>query len=76
MEEAESFLEQLPGKRVRRDVEDMVLWTETKSGKFPVKSLYYALKATTLIFFQVVFGMCGCSPRLASLLGRLCEAKL
>ena len=56
---------------VHEDVEDMVFWTKTKSGKFSVKSLYYALEATTLIFFQVAFGMCGCSPRLASLLGRL-----
>ena len=39
----EKFLERLHGKRVRGDVEDMVFWTETKSGKFSVKSLYYAL---------------------------------
>ena len=32
MEEAENFLERLHGKRVRGDVEDMVFWTETKSG--------------------------------------------
>ena len=28
-----------------RDVDDMVVWTETKSGKFSVKSLYLALEA-------------------------------
>ena len=44
MEEAESFLERLRGKRVQGDVEDMVFWTETKSGKFSIKSLYYALE--------------------------------
>ena len=44
MEEAENFLERLHVKRVRGDVEDMVFWTETKSGKFSVKSLYYALE--------------------------------
>ncbi|RVW92043.1 Signal recognition particle 54 kDa protein 2 [Vitis vinifera] len=43
VEEAESFLEWLHGKRVRGDVEDMVFWTETKSTKFSVKALYYAL---------------------------------
>ena len=34
---------QLHGKRVCGDVEDTVLWTETKSGKFSVKSLYNVL---------------------------------
>ena len=41
----ERFLEQLHGKRVLEDVNDMVSWTETKSGKFSVKSLYFALEA-------------------------------
>ncbi|RVW70881.1 putative mitochondrial protein [Vitis vinifera] len=45
VEEAERFLERLHGKRVFEDVEDMVSWTETKSGKFSVKSLYVALEA-------------------------------
>ena len=43
--EVEIFLEHLHGKRVLGDVEDMVSWTETKSGKFLVKSLYFALEA-------------------------------
>ena len=30
-------------RRVCRDEEDMALWTETKSDKFTVKSLYNAL---------------------------------
>ncbi|RVX12920.1 hypothetical protein CK203_010034 [Vitis vinifera] len=34
VEEAERFLEHLHGKRVLGDVDDMVVWTETKSGKF------------------------------------------
>ena len=75
----EKFLERLHGKRVRGDVEDMVFWTETKSGKFSVKSLYLALEAgdpSFFFFLQVAFGMCGCSPRLAFLLGRLRGAKL
>ncbi|KAL6328099.1 hypothetical protein AAG906_033381 [Vitis piasezkii] len=45
VEEAERFLERLQGKRVIEDVEDMVSWIETKSGKFSVKSLYVALEA-------------------------------
>ena len=44
MEEAERFLERIHGKRVHRSVDDMVFWTETKSGKFSVKSLYLALE--------------------------------
>ena len=44
VEEAERFLERLHGKRVHRDVDDMVFWTETRSGKFSVKSLYLALE--------------------------------
>ena len=45
VEEVERFLEHLHGKRVLGDVEDMVVWTKTKSGKFSVKSLYLALEA-------------------------------
>ena len=40
----ERFLERLHEKRVHGDVDDMVFWTETNSGKFFVKSLYLALK--------------------------------
>ncbi|KAL6322544.1 hypothetical protein AAG906_009850 [Vitis piasezkii] len=43
VEVVKSFLVRLHGKRVCGDVEDTVLWTETKSGKFLVKSLYNAL---------------------------------
>ena len=45
MKEAERFSEHLRGKRVLGDVEDMVVWTKTKSGKFSTKSLYLALEA-------------------------------
>ena len=44
VEVVKSFLVRLHGKRVCGDVEDTVLWTETKSGKFLVKSLYNALE--------------------------------
>ncbi|RVW79796.1 hypothetical protein CK203_047617 [Vitis vinifera] len=40
IDEVHSFLLGLNGKSVRRDVEDRVLWIETKCGKFSVKSLY------------------------------------
>ena len=39
-----SFLLGLNGKSVQQDVEDRVLWIETKCGKFLVKSLYKALE--------------------------------
>ncbi|RVW69033.1 4-hydroxy-tetrahydrodipicolinate reductase 2, chloroplastic [Vitis vinifera] len=45
VEEVERLLERLHEKRVYGDVDDMVLWTEAKSGKFSVKSLYLALEA-------------------------------
>ena len=49
--EVERFLERLHGKRVLGDVDDMVVWTETKSGKFSVKSLYLALEADCTYLF-------------------------
>ncbi|KAJ9684352.1 hypothetical protein PVL29_016699 [Vitis rotundifolia] len=45
VEEVERFLGRLHGKRILENEEDMVSWTETKSGKFSVKSLYCALEA-------------------------------
>ena len=51
VEEAERFLEHLHGKRALGDVEDMVVWTETKSGKFSAKSLYLALEADCPVMF-------------------------
>ena len=41
----------LNGKRVQQDVEDRVLWRETKCGKFSVKSLYKALDSGPSVFF-------------------------
>ncbi|RVW88076.1 Transposon TX1 uncharacterized 149 kDa protein [Vitis vinifera] len=45
VEEVSSFMERLHRSRVTEDVEDRVSWTETKSGKFSVKSLYLAIEA-------------------------------
>ena len=41
----------LNGKSVQQDEEDRVLWTETKCGKFSVKSLYKALEPGSTISF-------------------------
>ena len=38
-------MERIQSKRVHEDVEDTVSWTETKSGKFSVKSLFIALES-------------------------------
>ncbi|RVX22063.1 putative ribonuclease H protein [Vitis vinifera] len=51
VEEAELFLGCLHGKRVLGDVDDKVVWTETKSGIFSAKSLYLALEADCPISF-------------------------
>ncbi|RVW16173.1 hypothetical protein CK203_074347 [Vitis vinifera] len=46
VEEAERFLEWLHGKRVLGDVDDMVSWIETKSGKFSPKISFFVWEAT------------------------------
>ena len=51
VEEAERFLERIHEKRVLGDVDDMVIWTETKSSKFSAKSLYFSLKADCPVLF-------------------------
>ncbi|RVW35945.1 hypothetical protein CK203_090578 [Vitis vinifera] len=45
VEEAEKFMERIQSKRVIEDVEDMVSWTETKSGKFSPKISFFAWEA-------------------------------
>ena len=47
----ERFLVTLQGKRVIVDLEDKVLWKETKDGKFSVKSLYGALELRIAVLF-------------------------
>ncbi|RVW44818.1 hypothetical protein CK203_087107 [Vitis vinifera] len=44
--EVESFFVRLHGKRVSRNMEDTVLWTEIKSGKFLPKINFFAWEAT------------------------------
>ena len=41
----ERFLLRLQGWRVYSDVEDRVVWTKSKDGRFSVKSLYKALES-------------------------------
>ncbi|RVX18836.1 hypothetical protein CK203_007126 [Vitis vinifera] len=72
VEEAERFLERLHGKRVLGDVDYMVVWTETKSGKFSTKSLYLALEADYPYLFpsSCIWNVWN-NPILVSLRGRL-----
>lgn len=52
MEGRECFLLKLQDKRVYRDEDDrMVVWTDSKSRKFSVKSLYFALEPDDPILF-------------------------
>ena len=48
-----SFLLGLNEKSVQRDVEDRMLWIETKCGKFSVKSLYKALVSSPPVSFPL-----------------------
>ncbi|RVW83840.1 hypothetical protein CK203_041829 [Vitis vinifera] len=41
----ELFFLRLQGKRVCSDVEDQVVWTKSKDGRFSIKSLYKALES-------------------------------
>ena len=51
VDEVESFLRRLHGKKVCDDVEDVEFWTETKSERFSVKSLYNALESCSPSLF-------------------------
>ena len=48
MFDVERFLLRLQGRRVYGDVEDQVVWTKAKDGRFFVKSLYKALEPERL----------------------------
>ena len=56
----ERFLVTLQGKRVIVDLEDKVLWKETKDGKFSVKSLYGALELRIAVLFprSIIWSPC------------------
>ena len=53
VDEVHMFLLGLNGKSVQRDVEDKLLWIETKCGKFSIKSLYKALVLGPLVSFPL-----------------------
>ena len=46
--DVEHLLLRLQGRRVYSDVEDQVIWTKAKDGRFSVKSLYKALEPERL----------------------------
>ena len=60
VDEVHRFLLGLNGKSVLRDVEDKVLWIETKCGKFSIKSLYKALVSSPPVSFpsNVIWKAC------------------
>ena len=49
----ERFLLTLQGKRLVIDLEDKVLWKETKCGRFSIKSQYKALEPSSTISFSL-----------------------
>ena len=70
--DVEHFLLRLQERRVYSDVEDQVLWTKAKDGRFFVKSLYKALEPERLGDFpaRVIWNSL-VPPRVSFLLGRL-----
>ena len=53
LDEVHKFFLGLNGKRVQQEVEDRVLWRETKCRKFFVKSLYKALISSPPVSFPL-----------------------
>ena len=59
--DVERFLLRLQERRVYSDVEDQVVWTKAKDGRFSIKSLYKALEPEKLGDFPArVFGILWC----------------
>ena len=77
VDEVHRFFLGLNGKRVQQEVEDRVLWRETKCGKFSVKSLYKALVLGPLVSFPstVIWKAC-VQPKVSFLGGKQCGEKL
>ena len=61
----EHFLSTIQGKRVLVDLEDRMLWKETKSVEFSVKSIYGALETRNAAPFpwRASFGTLVCLPK-------------
>ena len=68
MDDVESLLCRIGGRRVIEGVEDIVRWIGSKNGLFSIKSLYKALEQKTPSSFP--FGRLMFSQKLASLRGR------
>ena len=51
VEEVERFLSSIQGKRLDADVEDRMLWKETKNEIFTIKSLYKSLVHSCAVSF-------------------------
>ncbi|RVX12073.1 Protein detoxification 45, chloroplastic [Vitis vinifera] len=51
MEEVERFLSTIQGKRLNADVEDRMVWKETKNEIFTVMSLYNSLDHSSAVLF-------------------------
>ena len=60
VEEVERFLLAIHGKRMVTNVEDRVLWKETKDGKFSIKSLYSAFELRYAVSFlrSIIWSLC------------------
>ena len=60
VDEVESLLLCLCGKRVNMEKEDRVQWTTMKSCKFYVKSLYKTLKLDSSVYFpmKIIWNSC------------------
>ena len=52
VEEVERFLSTIQGKRLNADVEDRMVWKETKNEIFTVKSLYNSLNHSRAVPFS------------------------
>ena len=53
VEEVERLLLTIQGRRLNPNLEDRVLWKETKDGIFSVKSLYSALVSRSVVQFLI-----------------------
>ena len=70
--DVERLLLRLQRRRVCSDVEDQVIWTKAKDGRFSIKSLYKTLDPERLGDFpaRVIWNSL-VPPRVSFLLGRL-----
>ena len=62
VEEVERLLLTIQGRRLNLNLEDRVLWKETKDGIFSVKSLYSALVSRSVVQFPNSIIWSPCAP--------------